>query len=249
MSVKKYFGLTAVGIASLAATSAMAGGPDMAPAPDYSGFYIDGDVGWAGSDWQDFVGGIFNPTGGAASSGTVEGGGYGGFAWGGDIGYQFNEYYSFEVGAYSLRSVAGNVGNANRNVASPGTTFQPPNPSAGPAKVSSWIAYAAGKLTIPLFDNVDLFGKAGIAWRFLDYSGTALGQSAVSLSLAATQSFSNTHYATALAGVGLQYWITPEWSVNAQYLYVPGRSADQEIDQQAPSVHLVVGGVGYKFTT
>ena len=50
MSVKKYFGLTAVGIASLVATSAMAGGPDVAPAPDYSGFYVDGDVGWAGSD-------------------------------------------------------------------------------------------------------------------------------------------------------------------------------------------------------
>lgn len=246
MSVKKYFGLTAVGIASLVATSAMAGGPDVAPAPDYSGFYVDGDVGWAGSYWNDFVGGVFNPTGFAASAGVVQSGGTGGFAWGGDIGYQFNEYYSFEVGAYSLRSVSGQVGNSSQ---SRGTTVHPPAQSAGPVKVSSWALYVAGKLAIPLFDNFDLFGKAGIAWRFLDYSGAALSQSPVPLSLGAPQTFNDIHYATWLAGVGIQYWLTPQWSLNAQYLYIPGRGDLEDISQEAPNVHIVVGGVGYKFST
>lgn len=247
MSVKKYLGLTAVGVASLAATTAMAGGPDtmVAPAPDYSGFYIDVDVGYGESDWGHFAGGIFNPTGRAATPGTVTNNASGGFAWGGDIGYAFNQYFGFELGAYDLADVDGTVGLGVSNGAE---LLPPPNPSSGNLRVESWILYAAGKLSIPLFENFDMFGKVGIAFRWLDYSGSGVNGPTAG-ALGARYFINNQHFATWIAGVGLQYWFTPEWSMNVQYLHIPGYYKAQELAQQAPKVNLIVAGIGYKFTS
>lgn len=247
MSVKKYLGLTAAGLASIvAASTAVAGGPDLmaAPAPDYSGFYVDVDLGYGESDWTNFAGGVMNPTGRAASPGTVSNG-QGGFAWGGDIGYQFNQYFGFEVGAYDLEDVDGTVGLGVSNNAA---IMAPPAPSSGNVQVQSWVLYVAGKLSVPIFENFDIFGKVGIAFRWLDYSGPGVNGPTAG-PLAAVFFINNQHYATWLAGVGLQYWITPEWSVNVQYLHIPGYYKAQEISQQAPKVDLFLGGAGYKFMT
>ncbi|MCB1827240.1 MAG: outer membrane beta-barrel protein, partial [Coxiellaceae bacterium] len=166
MSVKRYLTLAAAGIASIAATSAIAGGPDVMAAPmDYSGFYLDLDAGWGGSNWNHFAGGVLDPFN--PSIGSVTDHGTGGFAWGGDVGYQFNQYFSVEMGAYDLASVRGNNGIILGNAA-----------SVGGVKINSWVLYAAGKVAIPVMQNFDFFGKVGVAWRFLNYSGVGVSGAA-----------------------------------------------------------------------
>lgn len=241
MSVKKYFGLAVLGAASLVATSAMAGGPDIAPAPDYSGFYIDGGVGYASSNWRDFIGGVFLPTGFAASPGYITSNGKG-FTYGGDLGYQFNQYFSFEVGAYDLPSVTGNFGASA--ILGNALPF-----SAGGVKVDSWLLYAAAKIAIPLFQNLDWFGKAGVAWRFLSYSGPAMAVINPVTGSTFGSTVTDTHYATYMFATGMQYWITENWSVAFQYMFVNGRSTIFSFNQQAPNVNLYLLNFGYKFTS
>lgn len=239
MSLKKYLSLAVAGAATVVASSASAGGVEVAPAPSYSGFYIEGDIGYARVKWNDFQGGIFNPVGVGSITGLAGGttsDGSGGFAWGGDVGYQFNQYFSAEMGAYSLPSVSGNV-----------RTTGNPNVATDAAKVSSWLLYAAGKLSVPLFRNLDMFGKLGVAWRFLSYSGPGLALTDGATGQLNSSLFTNTHYAAVIFGTGMQYWLSPNWSLNLQYLHVPGRSKAEDFAQQSPNVNLIVGGVGYKF--
>lgn len=81
MSVKKYF-LIAAGAVSLAASTAMAGGPDVVapPAPDYSGFYVEAGLGYGQSNWKYFGAGIISEV--QPAPGVVLDHETGGFAWG-----------------------------------------------------------------------------------------------------------------------------------------------------------------------
>ncbi len=249
MSVNKYLSLAAAALVSVVTTAAIAGGPDHMATPMpmyYSGFYADFDIGWGGSRWSHFLGGVMNPTGQALVStlkGSVTKNGDGGFSWGGNLGYQFNQYFSVEVGAYDLESVKGTVG-----VSIPIQNNNPIPISSGSVKVSSWALYMAGKIAVPLFYHLDMFGKMGMAFRFLNYSGAGIAN-ATAIEAGSNHFINDQHYATWLAGVGLQYWFTSNWSVNAQYLHIPGYNRAQEVAMQSPNVNLILGGMGYKFMT
>jgi len=250
MSVNKYLSLAAAALVSVVTMAALAGGPDRMATPmpmDYSGFYADFDIGWGGSRWSHFLGGVMNPTGQSLAAiwkGSVTKNGDGGFAWGGNLGYQFNQYFSFEVGAYDLESVKGTVGVSILPIPNP----NPITESSCPIKVSSWVLYVAGKMAVPLFYHLDMFGKMGMAFRFLNYSGAGIA-SAAAIAVNSNHFINDQHYATWLAGVGLQYWFTSNWSVNAQYLHIPGYNRAQEVAMQSPNVNLILGGMGYKFMT
>ena len=234
MSVKKFLILTAAGIVSLGTTAAIAGGPDMMapPAPvDYSGVYIEGDIGWAQVNWGDFWAGALNsaPVGlGLASGAAIGAHRESGFTYGGDLGYQFNRYFSAEAGWYHLPTVAG------EHSSSSGSNLDP-------IVVRSWLVYFAGKVAIPVADDFDIFGKAGIVWRKLDYSGPAVGLAAI------TAVFHDTHYSKPFFAFGAQWFLDQNWSANIQYMVVPGYYRAAEIAMQAPKANLVVGGIGYKF--
>jgi len=244
MSVKKFLVLSAAGVAALAAAAAQAGGPDVmaAPAPaGDSGIYVDVDAGWVQSNWSNFWGGGLNTApmvAGGRGTGSVTSNARSGFTWGGDLGYQFNRHFSAELGWYKLPTAAGSQGLVI--------------PMAGFAglQIRSWALYFAGKISVPVYDDIDLFGKAGLAWRNLSYSGTSMSLPGVTNILGRTG-----HYWAPFLGFGGQWWITPEWSVNVQYLHIPaytrnanvGMAVGVDIKNQAPSANLVVGGVGYKF--
>ena len=120
MSVKKYFSLTIAGIATIAATSAIAGGPDVMapPAPVVNtGFYVEAGAGYGFVDYGRFLNGIYTAfnllQSGAVGAGGLTSNPKGGFIWGGDLGYNFNDHFAFELGAWRLRKVSGNEGNLN----------------------------------------------------------------------------------------------------------------------------------------
>lgn len=247
MSVKKFLVLSAAGIAALAATGAYAGGPDrMAPpAPvDDSGIYIDVDAGWAHSDWANFWGGIYNTAAMAPAGGGISSGGGSGFTWGADLGYQFNRNLSAELGWYQFRKVVGAQAVAVAAVTSGLTNVA----------TRSWILYFAGKLSIPVYDNIDLFGKAGLVWRNLSRSGPGMGLIPVNNAIP-----TSSHYWAPFLGFGGQWWLTHAWSLNLQYMHVPSYSrsagpsltvtAANDVAKQSPSVNMIVAGVGYKFAT
>ncbi len=235
MSVKKFLVLTAAGIASLGATAVIAGGPDMMapPAPvDYSGYYIEGDVGYGYSNWGAFEGGILNTSFAAPNPGTVTSNNT--FVWGGDFGYQFNRYLSVEAGWYKLGTAAGDT----YVELSEDTDAEA---EAG-VQISSWMLYFAGKIAVPIWSSLDVFGKAGVVWRHLTYTGNALSNANFTTVIP-----EHNHYWAPFFAFGFQWWFNPNWSVNVQYLHVPANTERREISAQAPKANLIVGGVGYKF--
>ncbi len=140
MSVKKLLLLSAAGLASLAMTSALAGGPEPMPAAE-NGVYVDVNGGYALVDWAG------NFSGSPVSFGSNKNGG---FTFGADLGYQWNRYLAAEVAWYYLPRVRFSDSRNNIN-----------------GRITSWYAYAAIKLMAPVSENWKLFFKGGVALRYL----------------------------------------------------------------------------------
>lgn len=247
MSVKKLLVLSAAAIAAMGATAAMAGGPDHMAMPSEPAFqnsiYLEGHLGYAQSNWNSFnSNNVMGASGSSLYSPTSNG--KGGFTGGADLGYNITQHIAVEGGWFYIPQVKGTA-------TTYGTTLrEDPVPVGSTAKVSSWFAYMAAKLTVPLMNNFDLFGKVGVAYRALNYS---YSNSAVGTTLANTYFVSNNgHYWAPLFGAGLQYgW--GQWLVGAQYTYLPGNSAVNwgstgfGAPNAAPEVNMYTGFLGYKF--
>jgi len=137
--------------------------------------------------------------------------GTGNWAFAADIGYQFHRYFSAELGGiYTLR--------AKEN------TF----------KYRPWYAYLAGKMSIPIYDNLSLFTKLGVGYQELKADTGAV-------------SVTETSYNNwgAMFGAGLAYNFTPAFYITGQWLRFTGRIKDGAVQTTAPNIFLV--GLGYKF--
>lgn len=205
MSVKKLLLLGAAGIASVAVSSAaLAGGPDVAPAPSYQAVYVEGNVGYAFQNWAGIAGAV------------VTSNRRGGFTGGVDVGYQWSRYLAAELGWFWLpRARFGGI--------------------AGAPRVTSWFAYLAAKMMVPLpwVDNLDLFMKAGISWHRLSARLVGLAATAGTLNLWRP-----------VFAVGLQYTFYQNWMANAQFMFVPGAVS---FVNPVPHAYLLTVGLGYKF--
>lgn len=201
------------------------------------GFYLDTNFGYALVNWDHYGAGVLNPVG----TGSVLKNGKGGFSWGGDFGYLFTQYLAFEVGAYDLPTVRGTVnGNINSRAAPPII------PSPGPVKVRSWLLYFAPKIILPIWHKFQIYGKAGLAERFVYYTGS--GVDGAQAQAAGTANFVNDHSVLSVVlGTGMQYWFTRHWVMNVQYLHFTAPSNRREFSAKTPVSNLVLAGVGYKF--
>jgi hypothetical protein len=241
MSVKKILVLSAAAFVAMGATAAMAGGPDHMAMPSEPAFqnsvYLEGHLGYAQSNWTNF-----NSNNVIGSSGSslysTSNNGKGAFTGGLDLGYNITQHIAVEGGWFYLPQVKG---------APSGTTLAALYTAAAgsTAKISSGFAYMAAKLTVPVVNSFDLFGKIGVAYRYLSYSG---------VSYAATNpgvTGKGAYWAPVFA-TGLQYgW--GSWLVGAQYTYLPGQSSINYSNvnfgapNAAPEVNLYTGFLGYKF--
>ena len=231
MLAKKLVTLATLGMASVGVTStAFAGGPDYVSTPGYAGIYLEGNLGYTYRPWRKdvttFLGNL-KQFGVLKSSSR----GDGGSIFGADVGYQFNQYFALEGGLYYLPEVKFT---AVRELSKP-----PVSPVS--FTIKSGTAYAALKGMAPIYENTYVFGKLGVAYTYNQANPPLLAISKV------LRPASHSNYWNPLFASGVQYYFTPDWSVNAQYTFVPGYRNASSSRFVAPVTNLFTVGVGYKF--
>jgi hypothetical protein len=239
MSLKKVLTIGAVCLGF--STAAYSGGPEILPPPcpifpifiPY--IYIGGSLGWAYSNWQDFI-----ATGAHVNADTN------GFTAGGKIGYQFWETFGVEAGGFVLPDSDQSV------------TIVPPQPDTAftlNGDVSSWIAYGAATLRAPLFyPFVHVMGKVGGVYRALNHSGCLYKNNNNH------HDDDDNNYATVIFGATLEFDLgiyNLPLAVSADYYYIPGsndtffkvnNNFDVIVNEDAaPAAQIVVGTLSFKF--
>lgn len=191
--------------------------------------YLDFHGGYAQSNWNDFVD---NGLLGASSTSwyTPSKNGHGGWMGGADLGYTFMQHLGFELGWMYLPRVNGD---ATVNAGTPGSTMH----------INSWVAYGAARLNLPVLRNVELFGKAGAAYRWMhSYAPSD------ALAMAG-----HGEYWSPVFGVGLQL-TNDAWRFGVQYLFI---SSNNRINYNsgvgapnaAPAVNMYTAFIGYQSPT
>src|SRR5690606_2443595 len=132
-----------------------------------------------------------------------------------------------------LPKVTGSLGGTFQGIDVPNSSFS----------ISGGLAYAAFKGTAPIYDNTYIFGKLGAAYTYNTAStgGAGFPSSSLNGSLTNQSNFWNPMFAA-----GIQYYFTPNWSVNVQYAYIPGYTRASSSRFIAPESQLVTAGLGYK---
>ncbi|WP_457766538.1 outer membrane beta-barrel protein [Coxiella burnetii] len=229
MSVKKLVTLATLTMASVGVTSAaLAGGPDYVPAPSYAGVYLEGNLGYAYRPWRKDATTVVGLAKQARLLGSSSRGN-GGFTFGADLGYQFNQYFAVEGGWFYLPKVKFTTTDVVNGLA------------AGTYTVKSGMAYAALKGMAPVYENTYVFGKLGVAYTY-NRANAGLPTNKIPATFGSRSRFWNPLFAA-----GVQYYFTPNWSVNAQYTFVPGYRNASSKRFVAPVTHLFTVGLGYKF--
>jgi OOP family OmpA-OmpF porin len=207
MSIKKLLVLAAAGVASSAALAGTMGYTSAsAPAMyDNTGVYIEGMAGYNRYVLED----AFGTSNGAATWDK----GNGNFAFGADIGYQFHRYFSAELGGiYTLKAKE---------------TY-----NGATSDIKLWAAYFAGKVSVPIYDNVSVFAKLGVGYQDLKVDAGAF--------LANEENNWGAMY-----GAGIAYNFTPAFYIDGQWLRFTGKNTNAQTVITAPNIFLL--GVGYKF--
>lgn len=223
MSVKKLLVLSAAGVASIAMTSAFAGGVDQYQAPtvsDNTGLYIEGNLGYAQTNVRN---GYF---GDALYNGISYKNKNGGWTFGADVGYQFMRYLALEVGGFYL------------------PTFKATGYTGSSLKVKSWAGYGALKVIAPVTDQLDLFAKGGIGYMHVNASGTVWNTPESDGTVTGLQGEGTVSNWDPMFAVGADYNFTNNLLVNATLTHFQGKSQN---GLTFPSANLWTVGIGYKF--
>lgn len=225
MSLKKLFTIIVTLITSTFIITAIAGGPDIDDIPpSFDGLFFEVNIGYAHVDWRHYGLGITNFTSVASpTSNTV-----GGISFGAVGGYQFDEFWSLEGGWYYLPRVSGTTNNVS-------------------AIARGWFTYGALKLSMPVHPDIYVFGKFGAAVRYTRLSARA----ALNHTLTGQVLPISAHYWAPVFAVGMQYYLSWNWSINVQYLRLPGYqrlvSAASTNRLNVPAVNLITAGLSVKF--
>ena len=178
----------------------------------YRGAYIETHLGYAAMDWDHYA---------STAAFTITQGGRGGFVFDIDSGYQYNQYLGFEAGWYHL----------------PTTKYS--TTTAVHFTVSSWFAYLALKLMLPIYRELYLFTKAGFSYRSTDFASTPANVPPDGYNFSWQPVFA----------VGGQVYFNPNWFLTLQYWYVPSRTRTT-VNNSAflmPRSNLFTVGLAYKF--
>ncbi len=199
-------------------------------------FYIEAIAGWDSSDWTHSLNYIC-PSQTAFQVSRLNNG----FAAGGNAGYILNHYFSLEVSALSLPTVHYNIQSAT-------DTYS----ASDSGSISNWYIDLAGKVTFPVLavSHLDAFGKFGVVSRAGNFSDHEVFNGVYNPLI--QSSVFNT--LEPIVGGGLQYHLSRNWAINAQYLFIPyGILAttvlgpNQADHISIPSAQIVTGGIGFYF--
>lgn len=183
------------------------------------GFYLDGNIGYLTTDWQ--KSGLFPYIVVPDFTLTFDNfkNSKGGFAYGMDVGYLINRYIGFEIGGYILPTV-----NAYFIINKfPNITIQ------GWDNITNWLAYSAGKFTMPIIHNLGIILKIGPAYRNIEFRGRDQQNNNLDL-----------NGLSCIGGAGLQYRLSSLLSIEAQWLHVSSYSIISQ-NVTVPSANLFMG--------
>ena len=239
MFAKKILRWIIVGCALICGNTVIAGGVTQQPTTFNNTLknkiYVDLHLGYAQTNWNNTnVNGVMGAPGVSYFSPTSNGNG--GFTVGADLGYYLTQHVGVEGGWFYLPQVSGAVtdfGHTNGN-----------NPLNSTATINSGFAYLAAKLDISVLYNLDLFGKIGVAYRYLTYNVPAATSA---LNIAGNGSNWSPVFST-----GIEY-ICKNWLLGMQYLYLPGSSHVNNAvggfgaPNATPDSNLYTASLGYRF--
>lgn len=173
--------------------------------------YAELQLGYTQSSWNNnYTNGLIGPSSFAYFSPTS--GGYGGVNAGFDLGYGMTRYLAIEAGWLHLPSVDASITTSGINVPVNGTL-----PAGLTASVDSWLAYSAMRFTLPVCDQISVFGKVGVGFRQLAYTvpSSFISEGQVTTGIGLGQ------YWAPIFATGVEY-NDRRWILGAQYLYFPG---------------------------
>lgn len=157
------------------------------------GFYAEGHAGYAFQEYNNSA--TWNEL---LLPGSSDDNRHGGFSGGVDVGYQVNNNFSLEAGWFHLPSVDVNA------------------ESAADAWMESWAAYLAGKWIVPIGVNIDMFFKAGAAYRKVTLPSNTTFTPGVTIN-----AYKST-YVRPMFAAGLQHSFRNNAFITLQYAYFMG---------------------------
>ncbi len=212
--MNKVFVALAGASALVVSTAGLAGGPTTAanaPVDHSAGFYVNGNAGYGHVDTPNIVDKDLKFSRNS-------------FAWSGNVGYQFNPYIAVEAGYMALPYTKAKSKSFDTvNLATNSTV-----------KGKTDAITVAAKGIYPINQQVDLFGKAGLAYL----SRTAV----VNVNGNVTSTKIKGNHITPLFGLGVDYNLTQNWAVNVQGVTTL-KSGDG-----FPATYTALAGLTYKFS-
>jgi outer membrane immunogenic protein len=208
-------------------------------APQWTGFYLGGNIGgaWANRDVTDtFLGVNFNN---GNKNGVFIGGGQLGFNW------QVSNYFV-------LGFEADFDGAANNN--NTGTVFIPTVGSIQVTSNNRWITTLAARFGVTPYSSWLFYGKGGVGWVGNDdFTITNLTTGA---SITASNNNTNSGW---LVGAGIEWAFLPNWSAKVEYNYLGLEDRTFTVPAGSPflagdtfthnrSIQMVKVGINYLFT-
>jgi outer membrane immunogenic protein len=232
----------------------LAKAPPAPPATDWTGFYVGGDAGAAFANTP----ATWNPLPSAPAFGAFPISGHDrdtAFVGGGHAGYDYQfmpDWVGGIEGDWTWAKARGSL--TQPWVAEPGFAVNPGSVTTMSTSLD-WLASARGRVGYLVAPNILAYATGGIAWARLDYA--ASNTDTVAYSTSAALSRTATGYAI---GGGVEWEMTCNWFVRAQYLYYRFDAGPSVIAQavSAPAspsgyswsntaVSVATGGLSYKF--
>jgi outer membrane immunogenic protein len=211
--------LASVGVIALTGSAALAADlPSRAPPPVYlppppiftwTGIYVGGQIGYAwGSGSNNFNG--FDPFSGAAFA-TSAGGNPNGVIGGANVGYN----YQINQWVFGLEGTVDGTSLSNTAVVTPTFFGGPFNVNAQTtANVEGSIR---GRLGVA-WDRALIYATGGVAFGGFNTNYSINGSDSNGIPFSASNSFSQTRVGWTVGG-GIQYAVTNNWSIRAEYRY------------------------------
>lgn len=207
--------------------------PVIAPPYNWTGFYVGGHIGgaWSNVDISDPTGAVFAPLG------ATIGADGNGFLGGGQIGF------NWQTGHWVF-GVQGDMAWTGINT----SVVDPFLPTMTLNYKTDWIAMLTGRVGYA-WDNWLLYAKGGAAWVHSKYSATGTSPFApIGFSMSGADTRDGW-----VAGAGVEYGITPNWTAFIEYDYVG--LGTRGITLSPPviaanvnqNISIVKGGINFKF--
>lgn len=219
-------------ICSSICSTLVAGGIEYIPDPPiYSGLYFEAQAGYVSRDWEQETAVQLYLTSLQGNFTTVGSytGGRGGFTDGLVMGYQWYHYFSVEAGWNALPDMKYNI--PTGSLVDVGNSV----------KVRTWFGYLAFKFAFPVYYQLYIMAKCGAAYVDNRVDLTFIPRNGV---------LKQGDYTTPMFAFGAQYYFGWNWSINLQYMFIPGYALRSQTGNlyivPSPNSNMITLGAGYK---